>query len=111
MKHKMKLLENPFSKMLNGSKNIEFRLYDEKRRKLKIGDTIEFSKLPDLTEKLEVEVIDLYQYPTFKELLILLGYEGKNLDEKVQKMYSIYSHNQEKTYGVLGIKIKKLQNK
>lgn len=36
MKHKMKLLENPFNKMLNGRKDIEFRLYDEKRKKLKI---------------------------------------------------------------------------
>lgn len=34
MKHKMKLLEKPFNKMLDGSKDIEFRLYDEKRKKI-----------------------------------------------------------------------------
>lgn len=108
MKHKMKLLKNPFDKMLNDIKDIEFRLYDDKRKKLKIGDTIEFCKLPDLTEKLEVEVIELYQYPTFRELLVFLGYEDKDLNEKLQKMYSIYSPKKEKDYGVLGIKIKKI---
>lgn len=70
MQHKMKLLEKPFNNILDGSKEIEFRLYDDKRKKVQIGDTIEFSKLPDLVEKLNVEVVDLYQYPTFKELFM-----------------------------------------
>lgn len=108
MKHKMKLLERPFNEILDGSKEVEFRLYDDKRQEIKIGDTIEFSKLPDLIEKLNVEVIDLYQYPTFKELLVFLGYNGEDLDKRLQGMYSIYTPEQEKTYGVLGIKIKKL---
>lgn len=104
----MKLLEKPFNKMLDGSKEIEFRLYDDKRKEIQIGDIIEFSKLPDLIEKLNVEVIDLYQYPTFRELLLFLGYSGDELDKKVQGIYSIYTPEQEKNYGVLGIKIKKL---
>lgn len=104
----MKLLEKPFNRMLDGSKEIEFRLYDDKRKEVQIGDTIEFSKLPDLIEKLNVEVIDLYQYPTFKELLTFLGYSGEDLEKKTERMYSIYTPEQEKTYGVLGIKIKKL---
>ena len=109
MEHKMKLLEKPFNKMIDGSKDIEFRLYDDKRKKIKIGDTIEFSKLPDLIEKLNVEVIDLYQYKTFRELLSFLGYSGLDLDKKIQGIYSIYTPEQEKTHGVLGIKIKKLK--
>ena len=31
MEHKMKLLEDPFMRILNGSKEVEFRLYDEKK--------------------------------------------------------------------------------
>ena len=42
MLHKMKL-----ERIKNGTKPIEFRLYDEKRQQIKIGDKIEFSKLPD----------------------------------------------------------------
>ncbi len=110
MKYKMKLLEKPFNQILEGSKEIEFRLYDDKRKEIKVGDTIEFSKLPDLVEKLNVEVVDLYQYPTFRELLIFLGYNEEELNKKLQGMYYIYTPEQEKTYGVLGIKIKKLQN-
>ena len=46
MLHEMKLNENPFERMKNGTKTIEFRLNDEKRKKIKIGDKITFSKLP-----------------------------------------------------------------
>ena len=109
MQHKMKLLEKPFNNILDGSKEIEFRLYDDKRKKVQIGDMIEFSKLPDLVEKLNVEVVDLYQYPTFKELFMQLGYHDEELDKKVEGMYSIYTKEQEQKNGVLGIKVKKLR--
>ena len=68
MLHKMKLNESPFERIKNGTKTIEFRLYDEKRQQVKIGDKIEFSKLPDLQEKLIVDVIDLYREDTFENL-------------------------------------------
>ena len=42
-------------------------------------------------EKLYVEVVDLYQYPTFKELFMQLGYHDEELDKKVEGMYSIYT--------------------
>ena len=35
MIHEMKLNESPFERIKNGTKTIEFRLYDEKRRKVK----------------------------------------------------------------------------
>lgn len=109
MLHKMKLLESPFQEMVDGNKDIEFRLYDDKRRMVKKGDVIEFSKLPDLEEKINMEVIDLYPYPTFKELLSFLGYTGEELEEKTKSMYSIYTKNQEKEYGVLGIKVRRIK--
>lgn len=34
MLHEMKLNENPFERMKNGTKTIEFRLNDEKRKKI-----------------------------------------------------------------------------
>ena len=68
MLHQMKLFENPFEKIKNGTKTIEFRLYDEKRQNLRVGDKIEFSKLPDLKEKITVKVLGLYSSKKFKEL-------------------------------------------
>ena len=35
MIHKMKLNESPFERIKNGTKTIEFRLYDDKRKKSK----------------------------------------------------------------------------
>ena len=81
----MKLLERPFNNILNETKQIEFRLYDEKRQNIKIGDIIEFAKLPDLTEKINVVVEDLYQYPTFQELLISLGYQDEKLTKPINR--------------------------
>ena len=47
MIHEMSLNPAPFEKIKNGEKSIEIRLYDEKRRGVKIGDIIIFSKLPE----------------------------------------------------------------
>ena len=110
MIHQMKLNKDPFERIKNGTKTIEFRLYDEKRRKVKIGDKIEFSKLPDLQEKILVDVLDLYTEPSFEELFEKL-YEDKELaKQKANAMYEIYSPENEKKYGVLGIKIKLVDN-
>ena len=108
MIHKMKLKEEPFENIKNGTKTIEFRLYDEKRQKVKIGDKIEFSKLPDLQEKILVDVLDIYKDRTFKELFERLIENKKEIERKTNSMYQFYSKEQEKKYGVVGIKIKKL---
>ncbi|MEI3401609.1 MAG: ASCH domain-containing protein [Clostridia bacterium] len=106
MVHKMKLNESPFEKMKNGTKTIEFRLYDEKRSQIKIGDKIEFSKLPDLQEKLLVDVLELYRENTFEELFRNLYNDEEKITRKTKTMYKIYSPEKEKQYGVLGMKIK-----
>ena len=106
MIHRMKLNENPFERIKDGTKTIEFRLYDEKRQKIKIGDKIEFSKLPDLQEKLLVDVIDLYRENTFENLLRKLYKSEEEIIEKTKSIYNIYSPEKEQKYGVLGIKIK-----
>ena len=106
MLHKMKLKEIPFERIKNGTKTVEFRLYDEKRRKIKIGDKIEFSKLPDLQEKIIVEVLDLYHEKSFNELFKTLYTDKKEIEEKTERMYEFYSQEKQDEYGVLGIKIK-----
>lgn len=110
MIHQMKLNEDPFERIKNGTKTIEFRLYDKKRRKVKIGDKIEFSKLPDLQEKILVDVLDLYTEPSFEELFEKI-YKDRELAKQYENaMYEIYSPENEKKYGVVGIKIKLVDN-
>ncbi len=106
MVHKMKLLERPFQNIKNGSKTVEFRLYDEKRQKLKIGDKIEFLKLPELKDKIVVEVLDLYKEKTFNELFKKLYNSKEEIEKKIKSIYTIYSPEQEQKYGIIGIKIK-----
>ena len=106
MLHKMKLNESPFERIKNGTKTIEFRLYDEKRQQIKVGDKIEFSKLPDLQEKLEVDVMELYKEESFEKLFRKIYSNDEEIELKTQRMYKIYSPEKEQQYGVLGIKVK-----
>ena len=107
MLHKMKLLEDPFERIKNGTKTVEFRLYDEKRRTIQICDEIEFSKLPELQEKLLVKVIDLYKEESFEKLFkkVFVGEDKEKIIEKAKSMNRFYTPEQEKEYGVVGIKI------
>lgn len=110
--HKMHLNKEPFEMIKSGEKKIEIRLNDEKRQKVKIGDTIIFSKLPDCNEKLEVKVTGLLHYATFREFYKdipfgLFGREGKTLDWMLKGTYKIYDKEREEKYGALGIKIEK----
>lgn len=106
MIHKMKLNESPFERIKNGTKTIEFRLCDEKRQQIKIGDQIEFSKLPDLQEKLLVDVTELYREDTFENLFRNIYLDEEEIIRKTKSMYQYYSPEKEKEHGVLGIKIK-----
>ena len=110
MLHKMKLNESPFEMIKNGTKPIEFRLYDEKRQQIKIGDQIEFSKLPDLQEKLLVDVTELYRENTFENLFIKLYTDKYEINRRTKLMEQYYSYEKEKEYGVLGIKIALISN-
>ena len=105
MLHNMKLKERPFENIRNGTKTIEFRLYDEKRKLINIGDQIEFSKLPDLQEKILVDVLDLYREETFNKLFKKLIDDENEVQRKTKAMKEFYSDEEEKKYGVVGIKI------
>ncbi len=106
MIYKMKLNESPFERMKNGTKTIEFRLFDEKRKEIRVGDKIEFSKLPDLQEKLLVDVVELYRENTFEDLFRKLYTDEDEIMRSTKAMYEIYSPEKEQQYGILGIKIK-----
>ena len=63
----MKLQPKPFSSIANGTKTIEMRLYDEKRRQLNVDDEIEF--LNEATgQTIITKVIQLHLFPNFREL-------------------------------------------
>lgn len=111
MKHEMRLNNVPYTKIKNGTKTIELRLNDEKRQLLKINDLIEFTNL-ETSDKILVEVEDLYYYPSFEELYrhfdkVSLGYD-ENEEANPKDMERYYSKEEQEKYGVLGIKIRLL---
>lgn len=106
----MKLVNLAFKQIKEGSKTVEVRLNDEKRKTLKIGDIIVFNNI-DNDEKLEKEIVDIKVYKSFKELYnnfdnILLGARGYTADQYVQSMYSFYNKEDEYKYGVMAILLK-----
>lgn len=110
MKHNMKLNNEPYNNIKNGTKTVELRLYDEKRRLLKIGDEIEFTNITT-NEKQSVDIINLYKYNNFKELYnhfnkIEMGYK-ENEEASPSDMDEYYSKEEQNKYGVLAIKIKR----
>lgn len=109
MVHNMKLNESPFEKIKAGTKTIELRLYDEKRRKVQVGDTIEFTSLVN-GEKIQAVVLALHIYPSFEELYnkfdkVLLGYEEHEI-ALYTDMGEYYLPTEIEKYGVVGIEIK-----
>lgn len=111
MKHEMNLNNEPFNLIKKGSKTIELRLYDEKRRLLKIKDIIEFTNRTN-QDKLLVEIVGLYQYDSFNELYkhfnkIQMGYSEEDVANP-KDMEKYYSKEEQSKYGVLGIEIKKI---
>lgn len=111
MEHTMNLNKKPFEKIKNKNKVIELRLYDEKRRKISVGDTIVFNNREEEAEPLKVNVVGLLNYRSFRDLIndFPMDYFAKGADygkeELINGMYQYYTKEEEEKYGVLGIRI------
>ncbi len=111
MVHSMMLQPEPFEMIKAGKKTIELRLFDEKRRKIQIGDIIIFTNT-ERDEHLEVNVIELMVFDSFEELynnlpLLECGYIEADIDSaSPDDMDAYYSKEMQQKYGVVGIRIK-----
>ncbi|SCZ11785.1 ASCH domain-containing protein [Alkaliphilus peptidifermentans] len=110
MIHQMGLYGKYFEIIKDGKKKVEVRLNDEKRRKINVGDTIEFINASDLNEILKVQVVELRKFVTFKDMYESIpfkdfGCEGWTIKEMLEKTYEIYTLEQEKEWGTLAITI------
>lgn len=107
--HEMTLAPIPFEKIRNHEKDIEMRLYDEKRQLIKVGDRIRFSnRVTD--ERLLADVISLNVFDSFEELYAnfpkeRLGYKPNEIADP-EDMGQYYSFGLRSMYQVVGIEIK-----
>lgn len=110
MTHGMALWHDSFRKIMDGTKTVEMRLYDEKRRKISVGDTVMFTD-KDTGDTAVCTVTGLFRYATFEELYahhdkVSIGYgQDENADPK--DMLAYYSEEKIERYGVLGIGVKR----
>ena len=63
----MKLQNEPFNQIKLGTKEIEIRLNDEKRKIFEINDYIEFTNITTL-EIMFVKITNLYHFKNFEDL-------------------------------------------
>ena len=110
MIHELKLRPEYYDYILNGSKRIELRLYDEKRQKIKLGDTIKFLNEDNLEESFMVRVIGLLRYNSFLDLfndfdISILSSDSMTKEELLNVLGQFYTKEKQEEYGVLGIRI------
>ena len=109
----MKLQPEYYNFILNGTKRIEIRLYDEKRQNIKLGDTIKFLKEPELLESFNAKVTGLLRYNSFKDMfkdfdISILSDKSMTKEELIKVLEQFYTKEKQERYGVLGIRIELL---
>ena len=99
--------------ILNGTKRIELRLYDEKRQQIKIGDIIKFYKEPKLKDTFRAKVIGLLRYNSFYDMfkdldISILADVSMTKNELMDELCRFYTVDNQLKYGVIGIRIELL---
>lgn len=112
MKHNMKLQPKYYNFMLNGTKRIEIRLNDEKRKNINLGYTIIFTNT-STNESFNTKVIGLLNYRAFEDMLkdfdmSILADKSITKNELINVLEEFYSKEMQEKYGVLGIRIELL---
>ncbi len=114
MLHKMSLNSAPFNKIKNGIKTIELRLYDEKRRKMAEGDTIEFKNAKRTEEAVLCRIVKMHIFDSFDSLykalpLLKCGYTEDDIEyASPHDMNEYYPEKEQLEYGVVGIEIERI---
>lgn len=114
MEHIMKLYESNFNDSKLGKKKREYRLYDDKRKQVKVGDTIKFLKLPNLDEGFTVKVNNIETFKNWYDCYSKYFYEDfkdeyENIEAVVEDTYNggYYSKEESEKYGVVVFTIEK----
>ena len=109
--HHMKLHDQPFRMIADGRKTIELRLYDEKRQRIREGDTIVFSRSRESEQQICAKVIRLHRFGSFAELYRVLPLEKCGyLPEEIASaspadMEAYYTAEEQARCGVVGIEL------
>lgn len=111
MIHEMRLNNEPFNKIKEGTKTVELRLLDEKRKTLRVGDKIIFTNRAN-NEKIDVVITNLFKADSFAPIYekyskVAMGYNEEDA-AKPDDMEEYYSKEEIKKYGCIAIEIEKV---
>jgi ASC-1-like (ASCH) protein len=109
--HNMKLKEPYFTQVSNGIKTIEGRINDEKRQKIKVGDTIAFTseETGEIVYKSVSSLKSFNKEKTFSDVITEYNYkllipDAENVEEAVKVYTDIPSYvDNASKYGILFI--------
>ena len=104
--HQLRLSEEPFAAIASGHKTIESWLYDEKRRKIQLGDRIIFANSENPSQTVAATVVGLLRYATFHDLFSHNDprkFGGESVEWLENQINDFYSAEDQQRYGVLGI--------
>lgn len=109
MTHQLKLRDNPYLCIKDGTKIIEIRLYDQKRRLINVWDIIEFSNQDTQSNEIITKSVWwLLIYSSFNDLVADFPVEyfgNRSREELLNLLYSFYSKEDETSLWVLGIRL------
>lgn len=109
--HTLNVKDKYYNMLKSGTKVIELRLFDDKRKKIKVGDIIEFTNVSDAKDKFLAKVVKLHQANDFADLCrkidcCLAGFDTN--DKLIEVLEEFYSLERQKELGVVGIEIQKI---
>jgi len=112
MNYDMHLNEKSFNKIKNNEKKIEYRVNDEKRKKIKIGDTITFYLIPEDKEFIKTKIIDLKYYDNlfdmYSDSFNHYFYKYYDSVQEVVDDTDCYTEDEIKKYGCVAIHFEKI---
>ncbi len=114
MEHTMRLFSTSFNNIKSGKRIREYRLYDDKRKQIKIDDTIRLLKLPNLDEELVVKVENIEVFSNWYDCYSKYYEEDfkdryNSVEEVVQDTYDggYYTKEESNKYGCVIFTISK----
>ncbi|MCW8966709.1 MAG: ASCH domain-containing protein [Candidatus Pacearchaeota archaeon] len=93
--------KEPFENIKKGIKKMEFRLYDKKRQKIKLGQIIKIVSRENKKDFFFVKVIGLSRFKNFDDLYEVYADKIQQYEKDV--LSRVYSKEDEKKYGILVI--------
>ncbi len=107
--HSIRLDEQFFELIKSGKKIYELRMYDEKRKLIKVGDEICFLKRPDLNEYMYKKVKNMHVFKTLEQLVESLDVKlmGFNNEQEVYDIMNKFYQEELKLMEVVAIELEK----